>query len=307
MATATQLYLIHPEPGQLGRAISAFLDAKRAAGKSPATLDFYAYTLESYTRHAGAWPPTPGACQAWLLDLRRDHAVATVASYYRGLRAFLNWCVRAGHLTANPLAAMDPPREPEPEPRAVALDDLRALFGAMAARAARGDLVALRDCALFRLVYDCGLRVSEACTLRRRDLDLERQAVIVRKGKGSKYRECFFGCKTRAALGRWLDVFPGMEVLWPSLNWQHGIRALTRRGVHLALQRWCARAGVEPFRVHDLRHSYVTHALRRGIDAGQVSAQAGHSDVAFTLRVYGRVADEGRRASHLRLAPGDEV
>jgi len=298
---------MHPDPHAGSRALTAFLTAKLAAGKSPATLQFYAHACASFLDACPDWPPTPGSIQAWLLSLRPQHAEATAASYYRGARAFLNWCIRTGRLNDSPLAGLDPPREPEPEPRAVPVDALRALFGAMAARAARGDLLATRDHALFRLIYDCGLRVSEACNLRRRDLDLERQSATIRRGKGGRYRETFFGSRTREALGRWLVVFPGMEVVWPSLNWQSGIRALTRRGVHLALQKWCARAGVEPFRVHDLRHSYVTHALRRGIDAGQVSQQAGHSDVAFTLRVYGKTASEERRVSHLRLAPGDEV
>jgi integrase len=47
--------------------------------------------------------------------------------------------------------------------------------------------------------------------------------------------------------------------------------------------------------------------LRKGVNPGDVARQAGHSDVAFTIRRYGREADEERRLMHLAHAPGDDV
>ncbi len=43
--------------------------------------------------------------------------------------------------------------------------------------------------------------------------------------------------------------------------------------------RWCDTAGIERFRVHDLRHFYARHALRRGIDLEMVQKQLGHKDI----------------------------
>lgn len=307
MSRPVQLQLIR-DPDALARAVREFLLAKEAAGRSPNTLDFYRHTLTRFADFAPGWPPTPGACQAYLFALRREGlSEHSVASYYRGLRAFLNWCVRRHLLNDNPLTELDRPSEPDPAPRAIPQLALRAIFQAMAEWANSGDLLAIRDHAMFRLTYAAGLRATEAARLRVGDVDLERHSVIVH-GKGNRRRECFYGRRTRLALRRWLAVrYPGSEWLFPSSNVRNGLRPLTRQGVRLAWRRWCERAGVGPYRVHDLRHSYVIHAMRRGIDPGQVSAQAGHSDVAFTLRVYGKATDEQRRLSHLEHCPGDEV
>jgi len=59
-----------------------------------------------------------------------------------------------------------------------------------------------------------------------------------------------------------------------------------------------------PFRLHDLRHSYACHALRRGIDISLVQRQLGHSSITTTA-IYLHAEDEVRRVTHLRLSPGD--
>lgn len=46
------------------------------------------------------------------------------------------------------------------------------------------------------------------------------------------------------------------------------------------------RLGLRRVRLHDLRHTYATLALRAGIDAKTVSSRLGHATVAFTLDVY---------------------
>jgi site-specific recombinase XerC len=224
---------------------------------------------------------------------------ASQASYWRSVRVFLRWCVATRRLAADPAQGLDHPRDPDPAPRAVPQHQLRKLFAHVGTA---GDPLASRDVAMFRLVYDCGLRASEAGGLRLADLDADRQAVIV-QGKGGKWRECYFGSRCATALAAWLAIHPASPWLFPNVRG----RQLTRTGVRLALRRRCTQAGVALFRVHDLRHSYVVHMLRRGVNPRIVSDQAGHASVAFTLYRYGREADEERRLIHLAKAPGDDV
>jgi integrase/recombinase XerD len=292
-----QLYLIAPDPSELGRAIAAFLRAKRAR-RAP-TVAAYHYALARFSRCA-SWPPTSGACQAFVETMQADGlSEASQASYWRSVRVFLRWCVATRRLASDPAAGLDHPRDPDPEPRAVPQHQLRKLFAHVGTA---GDPLGPRDAALFRLVYDCGLRASEACGLRVADLGIDRQAVIV-QGKGGKWRECYFGSRCATALAAWLAIHPASPWLFPNVRG----RQLTRTGVRLALRRRCTQAGVALFRVHDLRHSYVVHMLRRGVNPRIVSDQVGHASVAFTLYRYGREADEERRLMHLAHAPGDDV
>lgn len=135
---------------------------------------------------------------------------------------------------------------------------------------------------------------------------MERQEVTV-QGKGDDERVTFFGAKTARALRSWLAItHPGCEWLFPSNSHQAGFRPLTRNGMYQALLRWCDVAKIERFRLHDLRHSYARHALRRGIDLEMVQRQLGHKDISSTM-IYSKSEDEDRREVHLRLSPGDDI
>lgn len=296
-------------PMTFSQAVRMFLLAKEAAGKSPATQEFYQHVLMRFGDSIDwGWPPTCDQCERFFLNVRRDGlSAATIYTYDGGLRVFLNWCVRRKLLEDNPIDGLD--RQPKPGgiPRAIPRDQLNLLFSLMQQEADTGNLLAVRDHALFRLTYDCGLRCSEVIGVKIGDLDLAEHSVTVR-GKGNVQRVVYFGHSVRRALRCWLDVrHPGCAWLFVSTHVKTGMRPLTRNGVIQALRRWCDRAGIPHFRVHDLRHSYARHALRAGIDIEMVSRQLGHHDPAFTLRVYGRSEDKERRKVHLEMSLGDHL
>ena len=61
-------------------------------------------------------------------------------------------------------------------------------------------------------------------------------------------------------------------------------RALSRRFLAIAGQ-----AGLPKIRLHDVRHSYATAALRAGMPVKELSQRLGHADISVTLRVYAHV------------------
>lgn len=292
---------------ELWRRAEGFLLSRQAAGRSTATITFYQHVLQRFAE-CTSWPPTEASCQRFFLRLRKDGlSEATVHTYDGAVRVFLAWCVETGALDRNPMRGMERQKKAKSIPRAVPKGSLTRLFETMRVEADRGNLLALRDHALFRLIYDCGLRCSEAAGLEVIDLDLGEQSAQVR-GKGGEQRVVYFGQATRQALRYWLDMLhPGCRWVFVSVQVRRGLRPLTRNGVNQALHRWCERAGIGHFRVHDLRHSYARHALRAGIDVEMVSRQLGHHDAAFTLQVYSASEDRDRRAVHLRLSPGDHL
>jgi integrase len=50
-----------------------------------------------------------------------------------------------------------------------------------------------------------------------------------------------------------------------------------------------SRAGLPPIRLHDLRHTYASVALARGVHPKVVQEAMGHSTIAVTLDLYSRV------------------
>jgi integrase/recombinase XerD len=151
--------------------------------------------------------------------------------------------------------------------------------------------LALRDWAMLELMYATGIRISEAVTLRLRDLDLDEQLVRVR-GKGAKERIVPFGRAALDALTRYLhDSRPllagarrrgGNGTLFLG---RHG-RRLTRKGAWDIVRRQVAAAGVQK-RVtpHTIRHTFATHLLQGGADIAAVQEMLGHADIS-TTQIY---------------------
>ena len=62
---------------------------------------------------------------------------------------------------------------------------------------------------------------------------------------------------------------------------------LSYRTVYDCFKRVMKKLDYVEVRFHDLRHTYATMSLQNGDDIKTLSENMGHSDVAFTLRIYG--------------------
>jgi integrase/recombinase XerD len=141
-----------------------------------------------------------------------------------------------------------------------------------------------RDLILIELLYGCGLRVSEAISLRLQQLKLEDQW-ITPTGKGNKERLVPLGDQTISALQSYL------KNQRPLLNPQSDHILLNRRGKSLSrmgawniIKKYTAhlQKNVSP---HTLRHTYATHLLEGGIDLRTLQELLGHADIT-TTQIY---------------------
>jgi site-specific recombinase XerD len=303
-----QAHLRIVKPGErespLAWHIGDFILSRRAADRSPATIAFYEAILGELIKFAPRWPLNAEDLQNFLLQKAGTCNAVSIRSYFRALRALCNWLEGEGRIADNPIDHMARPRRLKRKiPRDAPPGAIKRLFDVLAARAAENDKLATRDHALFRLVYDTGLREAEAAGLRIDDVDLAGYVVIVRDGKGSQDRVVYFGRRCREILENWLAIRPECPWLFTS-RLRIRIRPLTPKGVYTALQKWCRVARIERISVHQLRHSYATHALRRGIDLDHIQHQLGHADLATTA-IYLSPNDPDRKRAHLLHAPGD--
>ncbi len=204
----------------------------------------------------------------------------------RGLHRFL---ALEGVVNADPAAAVRPPKPPLRLPKAISVDEVERLLEA----ALVGDTpLALRDRALFELLYGAGARISEAVGLDVDDIDLDSgsSGSVRLFGKGSKERVVPVGRYAREAVTAYL--VRGRPTLAANgrgtaalLLGQRGAR-LSRQSAWVALRDAAERAGlgghVSP---HTLRHSFATHLLDGGADVRVVQELLGHASVT-TTQVY---------------------
>jgi integron integrase len=180
------------------------------------------------------------------------------------------------------------------------------------------------------LLYGAGLRLNECLELRVKDLDIERNQILVRLGKGNKDRAVPLPTLVKVPIGEHLrDVrklferdgregvsgvalpdaigrkYPQASREWP---WQFVFPAgrlcrgrrdeLTRFHLHdSAIQREVTRAVraaklTKRVSCHTFRHSFATHLLEDGYDIRTIQELLGHADVSTTM-MYTHVVERG--------------
>ncbi|MDO5727110.1 MAG: tyrosine recombinase XerC [Bowdeniella nasicola] len=238
-----------------------------------------------------------------LADLAaRGHKRASLARHSAALRHFFSWAHHVGLVETNPAARLQAPRADVTLPTVLRVDEVARLLECAESEAATGEPIAVRDLAIFELMYASGLRISEVCALQQGAIDFDRAVVRVR-GKGNKTRIVPIGKPALEAIQRWqacrAEVVKGeRDELFV------GVRGgrLDPRTIRAALHRLAARAGVRDIAPHALRHSAATHVLDGGADLRSVQELLGHSSLSTTQR-YTHVTQERLRAAFNQAHP----
>lgn len=180
----------------------------------------------------------------------------------------------------------------EPAGRALEGDEFRDMMRASDA----GRRIGARDRALLALAAGCGLRRAEVVALDHADYqpagDGRRLAV---EGKGNKQRHVFVPAPVAAMVDEWLQVrgpMPG-PLMMPMKKSGDVVteRRLSGKSVTKILNKLSDRAGLEHVSPHDLRRTFISELLDRGVDLATVSKLAGHEKVE-TTRGYDRRGDK---------------
>ena len=214
----------------------------------------------------------------------------TVDGYVRVIRRLFHWLEENGHLPVNVAARLKKPGLPKLPPKAVDIDDIRALLEA----AQFSGKYSARDRAIVLFLADTGCRKGGLISLKLRDLHVDKCCALVTE-KGRKARYVFFSSATKHALEAWLVVRPDRceEVFMG----QRG--CLGDFGVNEILGRLKSRAGVRG-RVypHGFRHWFAKTYLTNGGDLASLADLMGHSTVEVTKQSYAVFLTEELQRKH---------
>ncbi|MDR0183601.1 site-specific tyrosine recombinase XerD [Lysobacter arvi] len=298
-----------PLPEEDAALIGRFLDAIWAEnGLAQPTLDSYRRDLELLARHRnGRAGGLAGADRAALFDYlawrsQQGYSPRSNARLLSALRAFYGWMVRRGARGDDPTALLDPPKLPRSLPKALAESQIDALLAAPDIATPLG----LRDRAMLELMYAAGLRVSELVNLPATAVNLRQGALRV-MGKGSKERLVPLGEEAQHWLERYLaqarPQIAGKRAFAPLFLSASG-EAPTRQQFWQLVKKYAAAAGIDPDRIspHGLRHSFATHLLNHGADLRALQMLLGHSSLS-TTQIYTLVAREQLKQLHAKHHP----
>lgn len=155
-------------------------------------------------------------------------------------------------------------------------DEVISIFGAV---------TNLKHSLMLMLIYSAGLRRSELINLRIGDLDLERQVVFVRGGKGRKDRQSLLARNLEPLLRQYLaDYKPSRWLFEGERGEQYSVS-----GLQQIFKRALEKSGVKKeAHLHTLRHSFATHLLESGASTRYIQVLLGHES-SKTTEIYTQV------------------
>lgn len=264
------------------------------------TAQTYGFSVKEFLLYAESQEISIESCDTrtllYYLAERKSRGVAdlTVAKDLSALRAFGAFLRRKNIWAENYALEMDRPKTSRLLPKVLEVEQVDGILDSINVSTPLG----IRDRCLFELIYSCGLRISEACSLCISGIHFKERILVVR-GKGDKERIVPFGDAAFEWLEKWLyEARP--EIVGSRICDEVFVNArgnpISRKGVWKNFKAICARTGLD-VKVHTLRHSFATHLLQGGADLRSVQELLGHSDLS-TTQIYTHVDDEMLKDFH---------
>ena len=264
---------------------------------SPRTLEAYGHVGRLYlgflARHRGGpqylsdlGSITAAEVRAHLAERRSgDHPLnaRSLSQTLAAIRSFHNFLDRRLGTPAPQLALVRGPKVKASLPRPVTEDQARGMLAEPDADPDTDPWEAARDRAVMCLLYGCGLRISEALSLRVSDAPLPDQLRIT--GKGNKTRLVPVLPQVKAAVDDYLRLQPFVVDAEQALFRAKRGGPLSARHVQATVQRLRGRLGLpETATPHALRHSFATHLLGAGADLRSIQELLGHTSLSTTQK-----------------------
>ena len=276
-------------------------------GVQPNTLAAYTADLARYVAGLDGRPPSSARADDVVRfatsESRRGMSKSSQARRLAAVRGFHRWLAAERRAPDDPAAEIELPSLWDRTPDYLTYEEMERLLAPPSEKTP----IDLRDQAVIELLYGCGLRASEAATLRLADVSFEERVLRV-LGKGGKERIVPFGSRAETALRAWLDegrpvmAFDARKAANAVFVGPRG-RPTRREDVWRLVKKRATAAGIKKtLYPHALRHSFATHLLWGGADLRVVQSMLGHASLS-TTQIYTRVEEERLREAHAKFHP----
>ncbi len=254
-------------------------------GLSPNTVKAYTADIEGFyefLRHRGVTlrDASSSDISDYIISVSDYLSKRSQARLLSSLNSFFDYLVSEGERKDNPSSAVDSPKLGKYLPVVLSVEEVRAILNAAPNE---------RDRAILEVLYGCGLRVSEVCSLKISEVYLKDMFVKV-MGKGSKERLVPMAPSTASAIMDYLSVRPESDAGCEDVLFLNRFgRALSRVAVFKMVKSVALVAGVDKnLSPHTFRHSFATHLVENGADLRVVQEMLGHESI-LTTEIYTHV------------------
>lgn len=235
-------------------------------------------------KHFVLWVNVPiEKADYWKMAEYTDHLMQkrlkpkSINSHLACIRVFYDYLHHEeGVKLSNPVKRGSALRMPKPLPKHLRDDEVMFLFDVMDKA---------RDRAMFKVMLRCGLRVEEVANLHLRDLDLRRNRIFVRNGKGGKDRVVYMSRDAHEAIIEYLRVRRPSKAkkIFLVEKGPYTGKPISVRGIQKRMESY-ARITALKVSCHQLRHTMATQMLNAEAEVTTIQELLGHNGINTTER-----------------------
>ena len=244
---------------------------------------------------------TTDMLEKYIATLNKEYKPRTVKRKIASIKAFYSYLEYKEYIEKNPFNKVKVKiREPVILPKTIPLYTVETFLATIYKQQKEANTIyqkrnALRDAAVIELLFATGLRISELCSLRKNDIDLFDQTVLV-YGKGSKERRIQIGNDDVVKVLKeykkeYVTQIEKCEYFFAN---QSG-KKLSDQVVRRMINKYSSIAAIDlHITPHMFRHTFATSLLEADVDIRYIQDMLGHSSINIT-QIYTHVAMSKQR------------
>lgn len=244
---------------------------------------------------------THDTLELYISHLHQMYQPKTVKRKIASLKALFHYFEYKEIIQENPFNRIQIKfREPVILPKTIPLPTVESLLKTIYAIQSNGKTLrqrrnALRDIAVCEMLFATGMRISELCSLRVQDVNLQDGTILI-YGKGSKERRLQIGNgDVISILEKYKTDFHYEIANCQSFFVSQSGRPLSAQTVRRMLRKYAELAGIElHITPHMFRHTFATSLLEADVDIRYIQEMLGHSSINIT-EIYTHVAVSKQR------------
>lgn len=261
-------------------------------GRSRNTAKMYGYIVENYLKFIDYRKEniTREDIEKFkeYLSLEKGYSKSTIYLYIRAIQSFIQFLGIGG------IGQLNPPKRPQKVPNYLVGNEVSIIMRSCGS---------IRERLIVELLVYTGIRVSELCSIRTQDMNLENKTLKIRSGKGDKDRLVVFSERVIPDLKLYMmetrEKRKRNDFLFPTSKSRRVSPVTIERVIREVVKRSGISKKVTP---HTFRHTFATTLLRNGADLRIIQELLGHASIS-TTQIYTHVDDRALRLGYDKFSP----
>ena len=238
---------------------------------------------------------------SFITNLHKQYKPKTVKRKIASLKAFFHYLEYKDLLKENPFSKLDVHfREAKLLPKTIPFHSIQQFLSVLYKQKQLANSeyqlhCSIRDIAVIELLFATGMRISELCSLKPSDIDLQNNTVLI-YGKGAKERILQLGNpEVISALTLYQETFKE-DISCCGYFFVNRLKhKLSDQSVRFMIKHYTRLAGIEQhITPHMFRHSFATLLLEQDVDIRYIQKMLGHSSIS-TTEIYTHVSNNKQK------------